>query len=94
MGSKIINTGDLAGIPLTYAALQAETVQTGDGIGELSRQILANVTTSGAGDLADNGANDLAYLIFSCIETALFINSQEHNIEASAAALLEAQGTP
>jgi len=92
MGSKIINTGDLAGIPLTYSALEAETAQTGDGIGELSRQILANVTTSGAGDLADNGADELAALIFSCIETALFINSQEYDLDAASAALLAAQG--
>lgn len=92
MGSKIIHTGDLAGIPLTYAALAAETALTGDGIAELARQIVANVTTSGSAGLADDGADKLAYLIFSCIETALFINSQDYDIEASAQALLDAQG--
>ena len=92
MGTKLIHTGDLAGIPLTYAALAAETALTGDGIGEIKRQILEHVSTTGSASLADDGGNELAALIFSCIETALFINAQDYDIEASAAALLAAQG--
>jgi len=92
MGSKTINTGDLSGIPLTYAALEAEAAQTGDGIDEIARQIVEQVTTSGSDGLAGNGGDELAALIFSCIETALFINSQDYDIEAAAATLLEAQG--
>jgi hypothetical protein len=85
MGSKMIDVGELAAIPLTYETLAG-------GRDELTAQLLANISTSGAGDLALDGVDALSYLIFEIIQTALFINSQDYDIEASAAALLAAQG--
>lgn len=85
MGTKTINVGALAAIPLTYDVLRS-------GRDELTAQLLANISTSGAGDLAPDGVDALSYLIFEIIQTSLFINSQEHDIDASAAALLAAQG--
>tara|TARA_R110001599_G_scaffold3406_4_gene18831 strand:- start:11621 stop:11881 length:261 start_codon:yes stop_codon:yes gene_type:complete len=85
MGSKVINVGELAAIPLTYGALS-------DGLEHIKTELSANVSTSGSGDIASDGADDLAYLIFEIIQTALFINSQEYDLDASAQALLDAQG--
>lgn len=86
MGSKVISVGELSPIALTYDALSG-------GRDELTAQLLANISTSGAGDIAADGVDALSYLIFEVIQTALFINSQDYDIEASAAALLEAQGS-
>tara|TARA_R110001606_G_scaffold12378_3_gene54180 strand:- start:3909 stop:4169 length:261 start_codon:yes stop_codon:yes gene_type:complete len=85
MGSKVINIGEIAAIPLTYGALA-------DGLEHIKAQLLANISTSGAGDIAPNGVDALAYLILEVIETSLFINSQEYDLEASAQALIDAQG--
>ena len=84
MGTKIISVGDLAAIPLTYATLAGDR-------DTLTAQLLANITTSGAGDLAADGVDALSYLIYEIIQTSLFINSQDYDIEASAQALLDAQ---
>ena len=86
MGTKLINVGEIAAIPLTYGALSG-------GLDHIRAELLANISTSGAGDIAPDGADTLAYLIYEIIQTALFINSQEYDLDASAAALLAAQGT-
>jgi|TARA_R110000782_G_scaffold68002_1_gene137126 hypothetical protein len=86
MGTKVINVGDLSAIPLTYATLEGDR-------DTLTAQLLANISTSGAGDLAADGVDALSYLIFEIIQTSIFINSQDYDIEASAQALLDAQGT-
>ena len=86
MGTKVIDIGEIAAIPLTYGAMA-------DGLDHIKAQLLANISTSGAGDIAPDGADALAYLIFEVIQTSLFINSQEYDLEASAQALLDAQGT-
>jgi hypothetical protein len=85
MGTKVINIGEISAIPLTYGALA-------DGLEHIKAQLSANISTSGAGDVAPEGVDALAYLIFEVIQTSLFINSQEYDIEASAQALLDAQG--
>ena len=85
MGSKVIQIGDLAAIPLTYGALSG-------GLDHIKGELLANISTSGSGDIAPAGADALAYLIYEVIQTALFINAQEYDLEGSAQALLDAQG--
>lgn len=85
MGSKVLDVGELHSIKLVFDVLNAET-DSNDGRGELSRQLLANLSTSGQGDFADIEA--MSYLIFEVIQCSLFINSQDYDIEAAAAALL------
>lgn len=84
MASKIINTGELSAIPLVF-----EIFSAADGRQLLTDRLLENLSTSGAGDFVDVSA--LSYLIHEAIQTALFINSQEYDIEAASAALLAAQ---
>ena len=84
MGTKVVNIGEIAAIPLTYGALS-------DGVEHIKAQLLANISTSGAGDIAPDGVDAVAYLIFEVIQTSLFINSQEYDLDASAQALLDAQ---
>lgn len=85
MGSKVLDVGELHSIKLVFDVLNAET-DSNDGRGELSRQLLANLSTSGQGDFSDIEA--MSYLIFEVIQCSLFINSQDYDIEAAAAALL------
>ena len=85
MGTKVINIGEIAAIPLTYGVLSG-------GLDHIKAQLAANISTSGAGDLAVDGVDALSYLIYEIIQTSLFINSQEYDLDASAQALLDAQG--
>ena len=85
MGTKVIHTGDLSALPLLTEVLEAD-----DGRLLLTDRLLNSVSTSGAGDISD--VTELSYLIHEMIQYCLFINSQDYDIEASAAALLAAQG--
>lgn len=84
MGSKVIHTGELVAVPLVYDVLAAP-----DGLQLLADRLMANLSTTGAAEFVD--VSELAYLIEQVIQTALFINSQDYDIEAAATALLAAQ---
>lgn len=85
MGTKAIQTGELSALPLLM-----ETLEALDGRQVLTDKLLANLSTSGAGDFAD--VDSISYLIFEMVQYALFVNQQEYDLEAASAALLAAQG--
>ena len=85
MGTKAIHTGELTALPLLM-----ETIEAVSGNEVLTERLLENLTTSGAGDFAD--VTELAYLINQMIQYALFVNSQEYDLEAASAAILAGQG--
>ena len=85
MGTKAIHTGDLTALPLLM-----ETIEAISGNEVLTERLLENLTTSGAGDFAD--VTELAYLINQMVQYALFVNSQEYDLEAASAAILAGQG--
>ena len=85
MGTKVIHTGELAALPLLTEVLEAD-----DGRQLLTDRLLNNLSTSGAGDVSD--VSEISYLIHEIVQYALFINSQDYDIEAAAQALLDAQG--
>ncbi|MHC4195358.1 MAG: hypothetical protein ACYSQZ_05360 [Planctomycetota bacterium] len=87
MGTKALHTGELSALPLLMEVLQAT-----EGRQLLTDRLLESLTTSGAGDFAD--VNSISYLIHEMVQYALFVNSQDYNLDAAAAALLEAQRTP
>ena len=86
MGTKVIHTGELAALPLLTEVLEAD-----DGRQLLTDRLLNNLSTSGAGDVSD--VSEISYLIHEIVQYALFINSQDYDIDAAAKALLDAQGT-
>jgi hypothetical protein len=85
MGSKVIHTGELSALPLL-----TEILETSDGRQVLTDRLLGNLSTTGAGDVSD--VSEISYLIHEMVQYALFVNSQDYDIEAAAAALLAAQG--
>ena len=85
MGTKAIHTGELSALPLLTEILEAP-----DGRQLLTDRLLASLSTSGAGDISD--VTEISYLIHEMVQYALFINSQDYDIEAAAQALLDAQG--
>jgi hypothetical protein len=85
MGTKAIHTGELTALPLLM-----ETIEAVSGNEVLTERLLENLTTSGAGDFAD--VTELAYLINQMVQYALFVNSQEYDLEAASAAILAGQG--
>ena len=84
MGTKVIHTGELSALPLLYEILEAA-----DGRQLLTDRLLANLSTSGAASISD--VTEISYLIHEMVQYALFINSQEYDLEAASAALLAAQ---
>ena len=86
MASKVIHTGDLSALPLLTDILAAV-----DGRQLLEETLLANLSTSGSG--AVSNVSEISYLIYEIVQYALFINSQDYDIDAAAKALLDAQGT-
>jgi hypothetical protein len=85
MGTKAIHTGELTALPLLM-----ETIEAVSGNEVLTERLLENLTTSGAGDFVD--VTELAYLINQMVQYALFVNSQEYDLEAASAAILAGQG--
>lgn len=85
MGTKAIHTGDLTALPLLM-----ETIEAVSGNEVLTARLLENLSTSGAGDFVD--VTELAYLINQMVQYALFVNSQEYDLEAASAAILAGQG--
>jgi|TARA_R110001599_G_scaffold2075_4_gene11139 hypothetical protein len=85
MGTKVIHTGELAALPLLTEVLEAD-----DGRQLLTDRLLNNLSTSGAGDVSD--VSEISYLIHEIVQYALFVNSQDYDIDAAAQALLDAQG--
>ena len=84
MGTKAIHTGELSALPLLM-----EILETSDGRQVLTDRLLENLSTSGAGDFID--VDSISYIMFEMVQYALFVNSQDYDIEAAAAALLAAQ---
>ncbi len=85
MGSKVIHIGELSALPLL-----TEILETSDGRQVLTDRLLGNLSTTGAGDVSD--VSEISYLIHEMVQYALFVNSQDYDIEAAAAAILAAQG--
>ena len=85
MGSKVIHRGELSALPLL-----TEILETSDGRQVLTDRLLGNLSTTGAGDVSD--VSEISYLIHEMVQYALFVNSQDYDIEAAAAAILAAQG--
>ena len=86
MGSKIIHTGELSALPLL-----TEILENSDGRQVLTDRLLANLSTTGAGDVSD--VSEISYLLHELIQYALFVNSQDYDLEGAAAQLLAAQGS-
>lgn len=84
MGTKAIHTGELSALPLLM-----ETLESVEGRQLLTERLLENLSTSGAGDFVD--VDSISYLIHQMVQYALFVNSQEYDLEAASAALLAAQ---
>ncbi len=84
MGTKAIHTGELSALPLLM-----EILETSDGREVLTERLLENLSTTGAGDVSD--VSEISYLLHEMVQYALFVNSQDYDIEAAAAALLAAQ---
>ena len=84
MGTKAIHTGELSALPLLM-----ETLESAEGRQLLTERLLENLSTSGAGDFVD--VDSISYLIHQMVQYALFVNSQEYDLEAASAALLAAQ---
>ena len=85
MGTKAIHTGELTALPLLM-----ETIEAVSGNEVLTERLLENLSTSGAGDFVD--VTELAYLINQMVQYALFVNSQEYDLDAASAAILAGQG--
>ena len=85
MGTKAIHTGELTALPLLM-----ETIEAVSGNEVLTERLLENLSTSGAGDFVD--VTELAYLINQMVQYALFVNSQEYDLEGASAAILAGQG--
>jgi len=84
MGTKVIHTGELSALPLLYEVLESD-----NGRQVLTDKLLANLSTSGAAGVSD--VTEISYLIHEMVQYALYINSQEYNLEAAKADLLAAQ---
>tara|TARA_R100000781_G_scaffold113359_1_gene81691 strand:- start:1043 stop:1306 length:264 start_codon:yes stop_codon:yes gene_type:complete len=84
MGTKAIHTGELSALPLLM-----EILETSDGREVLTERLLENLSTTGAGDVSD--VSEISYLLHEMVQYALFVNSQDYDIEAAAEALLAAQ---
>ena len=84
MGTKVIHTGELSALPLLM-----EILETPDGRQALTDSLLENLSTSGSREFVD--VDSLSYLIHEMVQYALFVNQQEYDLEAAAAALLAAQ---
>jgi len=84
MGTKVIHTGELSALPLLYEVLESD-----NGRQVLTDKLLANLSTSGAAGGSD--VTEISYLIHEMVQYALYINSQEYNLEAAKADLLAAQ---
>jgi len=84
MGTKVIHTGELSALPLLY-----EVSESDNGRQVLTDKLLANLSTSGAAGVSD--VTEISYLIHEMVQYALYINSQEYNLEAAKADLLAAQ---
>jgi len=83
-GTKVIHTGELSALPLLYEVLESD-----NGRQVLTDKLLANLSTSGAAGVSD--VTEISYLIHEMVQYALYINSQEYNLEAAKADLLAAQ---
>ncbi len=84
MGTKVMHTGELSALPLLM-----EILETPDGRQALTDSLLENLSTSGSREFVD--VDSLSYLIHEMVQYALFVNQQEYDLEAAAAALLAAQ---
>jgi hypothetical protein len=84
MGTKSIHTGDMSPLPLLYEVLEATSPNE-----LLEEKLLANLSTSGAGDF--NDVSELVSLIHQMVQYALFVNQQEYDLDAAAELLLQAQ---
>lgn len=84
MGTKILHTGELAALPLLYEILGASSPN--EIIGEL---LLENLSTSGSREFMD--VSELTSLIHQLVQYALFVNSQDYDLEGAAQAILESQ---
>jgi hypothetical protein len=66
-----------------------EVLESDNGRQVLTDKLLANLSTSGAAGVSD--VTEISYLIHEMVQYALYINSQEYNLEAAKADLLAAQ---
>jgi hypothetical protein len=84
MGTKIIHTGELAALPLLYEILEASSPNE-----IIETRLLENLSTSGSREFMD--VSELTSLIHQLVQYALFVNSQDYDLEGSAQAILQSQ---
>lgn len=84
MGTKIIHTGELAALPLLYEILEASSPNE-----VIEARLLENLSTSGSREFMD--VSELTSLIHQLVQYALFVNSQDYDLESAAQAILESQ---
>ena len=86
MGTKTLNRNDL---PSAFSVVY-DVISSDDGYTVLNTLLLEHLSTSGAGEFAD--VSELSYFIYEIIQTALFVNAQEYDLEAASDAYLTALG--